>query len=248
VVFNADATEVHRADYLVPTAGGGGTRYTRYAVDTGVALETYVDSDQATVAIGYGVMSLHRDPLTNRLFRGRLGGIRVMNASPLAPIATLPGPTANSWPFLAFDPEGRRVFVAWETLLGDVNGQPLWRTTLQSIDADSLQVQFEISADASTKVRSIALVPRPPQPTGLAATVTGRHVSLQWGAGAGAVTTGFVVEAGSAPGLSDLAQVNVVGSTLDVDDVPPGTYHVRIRPTNALTSGIATADLVVTVQ
>ena len=248
LVFSADGTEVYRADHLVATPGGGGTRYTRYAVDTGSALDTYVDSDQATMAVGYPVMSLHRDPLTNRLFRGRLGGIRVMDASPLAPVATLPGPAANSWPFLAFDPDGRRVFVAWETLLGEVNGQPQWRTTLQSIHADSLQLQYEVSVDASTKVRSIALVPRPPQPTGLAVTVTGRLVSLQWVAGAGPATTGFVVEAGSAPGLSDLSQVSVVGTTLDVDNVPPGTYHVRVRPTNALVSGNATADIVVTVQ
>jgi hypothetical protein len=78
--------------------------------------------------------------------------------------------------------------------------------------------------------------------------VTGRRVSLQWVAGAGSATTGFVVEAGSAPGLSDLSRVSVVGTTLDVDNVPPGTYHVRVRPTNALTTGNATADIVVTVQ
>lgn len=65
-------------------------------------------------------------------------------------------------------------------------------------------------------------------PSGLTATVApGGVVSLQW-QGTGEAT-GYLIEAGSGPGLSNLAQI-AVGPTAAVDGaVPPGTYYVRIR-------------------
>jgi glucose/arabinose dehydrogenase len=70
----------------------------------------------------------------------------------------------------------------------------------------------------------------PAAPAGLTATVGGRTVQLQWTPPAGAAVTGYRLEAGSAPGASNLAVFNS-GPTpaLGVSDVPDGTYYVRVR-------------------
>ena len=73
----------------------------------------------------------------------------------------------------------------------------------------------------------------PPAPTALAATVTGTTVSLSWTPPAGAVT-GYVLEAGSAPGLANLVAGLALGPTpsFATPNVPPGTYYVRVRAAN----------------
>jgi hypothetical protein len=66
-----------------------------------------------------------------------------------------------------------------------------------------------------------------------------RTVTLSWTPPTGEVTTGFVVEAGSAPGLSNLAALEVpAGSTLTVPNVPSGSYYVRVRSRNDLGIGL----------
>jgi predicted phage tail protein len=61
----------------------------------------------------------------------------------------------------------------------------------------------------------------------------------------GAAATSYTIEAGSAPGLSDLAQL-VTGTprtTLDVPNVPAGTYWVRVRGSNAAGIGAPSQDV-----
>jgi hypothetical protein len=67
-------------------------------------------------------------------------------------------------------------------------------------------------------------------PVNLAATVTGSTVALSWqppGSGA----TGYLLEAGSAPGRSDIVIFVLLsaGTSLTVGGVPSGVYYVRIR-------------------
>ena len=70
----------------------------------------------------------------------------------------------------------------------------------------------------------------PGPPTGLAATVTGSTVALTWRASlAGGTTASYVLEAGSAPTLTNLGVVPLVEPALSVPGVADGTYFIRVR-------------------
>jgi len=67
-----------------------------------------------------------------------------------------------------------------------------------------------------------------PAPTNLRATVTGTTVQLNWDQAP--VAFAWQLEAGSGPGLSNIAVFRTTaGTSLTVTGVPPGTYHVRVR-------------------
>jgi hypothetical protein len=80
------------------------------------------------------------------------------------------------------------------------------------------------------------LVPAPP--TALTASTIGSTVTLRWTPPPGPAPAGYLLEAGSAPGLDDLASlpVSATTTTLPVADVPNGTYYVRVRA--ASTDGV----------
>jgi hypothetical protein len=66
-----------------------------------------------------------------------------------------------------------------------------------------------------------------PPPLSLAFSVSGRVVTLTWGASIAA--SEYRIEAGSAPGLADLYSASV-GSHLSLTTpAPPGRYYVRVR-------------------
>ena len=88
----------------------------------------------------------------------------------------------------------------------------------------------------------------PSAPGTLARTVVGNQVTLNWSASpAGCPATGFVVQAGSAPGLSNLAVINVGPATSLSVAAPAGTYYVRIVATNASGGSAASNEVVVVV-
>ena len=91
----------------------------------------------------------------------------------------------------------------------------------------------------------------PPQPpTAIAANVTLNTVVLNWTpATTGGVALSYVIEAGSAPGLANLAVLTVSASTPSqtITAVPPGTYFVRVRAHNALGTSTASPETVVNV-
>ncbi len=72
-------------------------------------------------------------------------------------------------------------------------------------------------------------------------------VSLEWVGGAG-LHSSFVVEAGSGPGLANLAQFPVAaGSTLVVPGVPAGAYYVRVRALNYVGASASSNEVMVVV-
>ena len=90
----------------------------------------------------------------------------------------------------------------------------------------------------------------PGAPTSLASTVAdGGVVSLSWNPPlSGAPPTAYVVEAGSASGLSDLATVSTGAPvTTFTATAPPGAYYVRVRAVNGAGAGLPSADVLVIV-
>lgn len=91
----------------------------------------------------------------------------------------------------------------------------------------------------------------PAAPTGLAATVAGTTVTLGWSAPAGScAATTYAIEAGSAPGASNLANVQTGSATTSfaASNVPGGTYYVRVRAGNGGAFGGPSNEVIVSVS
>jgi len=75
----------------------------------------------------------------------------------------------------------------------------------------------------------------PGTPAGLVATSSGSSVTLAWATpGGSCAPTGYIIEAGSAPGLANLANFNTgsAATAFATNGVGAGTYYVRVRATN----------------
>jgi hypothetical protein len=90
----------------------------------------------------------------------------------------------------------------------------------------------------------------PNAPTALTHSVSLDTVSLSWTpATTGGPATSYILEAGSGPGLADIATfvLNSSNTSTVINAVPSGIYHVRVRARNALGISGASPDTVVTV-
>lgn len=93
---------------------------------------------------------------------------------------------------------------------------------------------------------AVAFTPLAPA---LTHTLAGTRLDLSWTLPAHSpVATRYIVEAGTAPGLSDIGSVTVgASSTLSLPNAPPGTYVLRVRGANATGIGSASNEITVTV-
>jgi hypothetical protein len=87
-----------------------------------------------------------------------------------------------------------------------------------------------------------ALVPA--APSNLVTSSSGSSVTLTWNAPASADATGYVIEAGSAAGLANLANftTNSVATSFSATGIGNGTYYVRVRAQNADGTGPASNE------
>jgi hypothetical protein len=85
----------------------------------------------------------------------------------------------------------------------------------------------------------------PATPVGLIATVVGTTVTLTWTAAPGCPATSFVIQAGSAPGASDLASFDTGSNatTFTAPGTPPGTYFIRLIARNGFGDSAPTTDV-----
>jgi hypothetical protein len=82
-------------------------------------------------------------------------------------------------------------------------------------------------------------------PASLSAGGAGSTVTLSWTPPPGEAPSGYVIEAGSDPGLSDIAVLQVGSVTSFTTEAPPGTYFVRVRAVNAHGPGVPSTEVVV---
>ena len=88
----------------------------------------------------------------------------------------------------------------------------------------------------------------PNAPTNLTSSVFGTFVTLNWTAPAGVCpAAAYVVQAGSAPGLTDITVINVGNATALSVSAPPGVYYVRVVALNGFGGSIASNEVVITV-
>jgi len=87
----------------------------------------------------------------------------------------------------------------------------------------------------------------PIAPGGLSSSLSGSSLALRWTQSPGAAT--YVVEAGSAPGLSNIANVDLGSNVpaLTATSVAPGTYFIRIRARATCGLSAASNEISVTV-
>lgn len=86
----------------------------------------------------------------------------------------------------------------------------------------------------------LVLVPpgAPQAPTSFAISRVNGNAHLRWNAPAGPAATGYVIEVGSAPGLTDITRLDVGNITQFSAPAPAGTYYVRVRARNARGPGL----------
>jgi hypothetical protein len=105
------------------------------------------------------------------------------------------------------------------------------------------------SNEIAITVGSPVCVGPPAAPQGLAAAVVAQAVTLSWAAGPGGCPAGsFVILAGSAPSLSNLAVLDVGGQRQFSVNAPFGTYYVRVVAANSFGASAPSNESVVTVS
>lgn len=100
------------------------------------------------------------------------------------------------------------------------------------------------------EIGGFAVAPRPAAPTAVTATVSSAAALLTWTPGvSNAQTTRYVIDVGSAPGLSNIFSGLDIGlqTSFSASGVPPGTYYVRVRAANYTGLSAASDEIIVTV-
>ncbi len=83
----------------------------------------------------------------------------------------------------------------------------------------------------------------PLEPLGFTGTASGGVVQLSWVEPPYLTPTSYLLEAGTAPGLSNIAVLPVASTSFSVGGVPPGVYYLRVRGVNASGVGAPSAEL-----
>ncbi len=108
-----------------------------------------------------------------------------------------------------------------------------------------------LSAPSNEMMVNPGGVPAPPSPPlSFAVAVNGPTAGFSWQAPMLGSATSYILEAGTAPGLSNITTFNTgsAATTFVVPGVPPSTYYVRLRAANALGASPVSNEVVVVVS
>lgn len=154
------------------------------------------------------------------------------------------------YPRMALSPHSDRLYVVWTTPPTLTQN---YRYVLTTYDVAQGRALSTVDVTAAVGIEPtgsfcnaplVSVLSPPPAPTVPAATVSGASVTLAWSATVGA--TSYVVEAGVAPGRTDVSMPST-DTSLTVTAVPPGRYVVRVRAVNRFGTGRASSEITVEV-
>jgi hypothetical protein len=114
------------------------------------------------------------------------------------------------------------------------------------VRAIGLDGESEPSNEVIVAVGSVGACTAPPgAPSGLTAIVNLSLVTLRWQPGGGCAAGSYTLYAGSTPGLSNVAIVNLGPALTLTASAPAGTYYVRVQAHNAFGSSAHSNEIVV---
>lgn len=177
----------------------------------------------------------------------------------LAPLARL-DPHAPCAPTVAYSHHTGRLYLVESTSEGNLKDGISYRFFLSAFDtANGRRVATrEITAAAGlagaprggaidcSRSLPIAILTAPGAPRDLSATVSGRAVTLTWTNVSDAAQ--FVLDVGAAPGRTDATFGVGSASSATFLTVPPGTYYLRVRGTNAFGVSRASNEVALVVR
>jgi hypothetical protein len=242
LVVTPDGSRVY-----VTGTGPTGNGISSYDLGTGALLASNIAPSSAL-----DLETLALDPTRNRLVVSNRGNPRlvgVLNAGtlaveavvPLSIVAGVPAPPMQTFN-AQFEYSARwdALYVAATNKFSPGSNQPgthMCHTVLTRLDAASGDVSERSDVTAlmgrdNLCANSLVVVRTPESPTVSGVTVGGA-VTIEWTDPGN--TLHFDVEAGTAPGLRDIAVIQgIVGTSVLVPEVLRGTYYVRVRAINAV--------------
>jgi predicted phage tail protein len=133
-------------------------------------------------------------------------------------------------------------------------GSPATTFTATNVPAGTYYVRIQSAAPGNLSPSSTEIAftvgvcgTAPAAPTSLQAVVSGSTIVFAWTApSGGCAATSYLLQAGSSPGASNLANSPVSGTTLTATNVGNGTYYVRVIAVNAVGQSPASNEVVVT--
>lgn len=136
--------------------------------------------------------------------------------------------------------------------LSDVTTLPVGNTTSFSVDVPRgnyyvrVRAVNDLGESDPTEDLEVRAPGSPNAPTSFRASGEGSRVDLRWAApSGGAAPAEYIIEAGSAPGRSDLAVLRVGNVTGFSTVAPPGVYYVRVRGVNAIGVGAPSNEVII---
>jgi hypothetical protein len=194
------------------------------------------------------------DRLNRRIYVLESGLLRAFDDA-LTPLGQLPLAAACGSFSAAFSHHTGRLYLVESTAEGQSQKEgttfKYFSTALDAASGRRLATG-EITQAAGLTVPSrlcltlpMAVVTAPGAPRELSSTVSGRDVTLTWTNVGDA--SNFVLDAGLAPGRTDLTFSIGGTSPVTLPNAPPGTYYLRVRGTNAFGASRPSNEVVVVV-